>query len=72
MAEKSNDKTSKVSRSQSTATLEPERHVSPGERAWEETTLQPTLQKSPERASEFTTVSSYPIRRLYTPADLPD
>ncbi len=72
MAEKSNDKTSKVSRSQTTATLEPERHASPGERAWEEKTLQPTLRKSPERASEFTTVSSYPIRRLYTPADLPD
>ena len=72
MAEKSNDRTSKVSRSQTTATMEPERHVSPGERAWEEKTLRPTLQKSPERASEFTTVSSYPIRRLYTPADLPD
>jgi methylmalonyl-CoA mutase, N-terminal domain len=72
MAEKSNHKTSKVSRSQTTATLEPERHISPGERAWEEKTLRPTLQKSPERASEFTTVSSYPIRRLYTPADLPD
>jgi methylmalonyl-CoA mutase N-terminal domain/subunit len=52
--------------------LEPERQLSPGERAWEEKTLQPTLQKSPERAAEFTTVSSYPIRRLYTPADLPD
>ena len=72
MAEKSNHKTSKVSRVETTATLEPERHISPGERAWEEKTLRPTLQKSPERASEFTTVSSYPIRRLYTPADLPD
>jgi methylmalonyl-CoA mutase N-terminal domain/subunit len=72
MAEKSNDKTSKMSRSETTATLEPERHISPGERAWEEKTLRPSLQKSPERASEFTTVSSYPIRRLYTPADLPD
>jgi methylmalonyl-CoA mutase, N-terminal domain len=72
MAEKSNDKTSKMSRSETTATLEPERHISPGEQAWEEKTLRPTLQKSPERASEFTTVSSYPIRRLYTPADLPD
>jgi len=70
MAEKSNDKT-KLNRSQATATLEPERQVSPGERTWEEKTLQPTLQKSPERAAEFTTVSSYPIRRLYTPADLP-
>jgi methylmalonyl-CoA mutase N-terminal domain/subunit len=41
------------------------------EKSWEEKTLTPTLAKSPERASKFTTVSSYPIRRLYTPADLP-
>jgi methylmalonyl-CoA mutase, N-terminal domain len=40
------------------------------ETAWEEKALAPTLQKSPERAASFTTVSSYPIRRLYTPADL--
>ncbi|MFZ0582615.1 MAG: methylmalonyl-CoA mutase family protein [Candidatus Acidiferrales bacterium] len=72
MSEKTTDKTDKVSRSQSTATLEPERHVSAGEKAWEEKTLRPTLQKSPERDADFTTVSSYPIRRLYTPADLPD
>jgi methylmalonyl-CoA mutase, N-terminal domain len=49
-------------------------HRTPGaaEKAWEENTLAPTMEKSPERASKFTTVSSYPIRRLYTPADLPD
>ena len=41
-------------------------------RVWEEKTLKPALAKSPERMAEFTTVSSYPIRRLYTPADLPD
>ena len=29
-----------------------------------------TLEKSPERAAKFTTVSSYPIRRFYSPADL--
>jgi methylmalonyl-CoA mutase N-terminal domain/subunit len=40
------------------------------EAEWEERTLNPTLAKSPERAGDFTTVSSYPIRRLYTPADL--
>ncbi|MBZ5701266.1 MAG: methylmalonyl-CoA mutase family protein [Acidobacteriia bacterium] len=40
------------------------------ERAWEENTLRPTLEKSPERLPEFTTISGYPIRRLYTPADL--
>jgi methylmalonyl-CoA mutase, N-terminal domain len=72
MSEKTAGKTGNVTRSQSTATLEPERHVSVGERAWEEKTLRPTLQKSPERGADFTTVSSYPIRRLYTPADLPD
>src|ERR1700680_754590 len=40
------------------------------EQAWEENTLRPTLEKSPERQKEFTTVSSYPIRRLYTEDDL--
>src|ERR1700681_563951 len=29
-----------------------------------------TGEKSPERSSEFTTVSGYPIRRLYSPIDL--
>jgi methylmalonyl-CoA mutase N-terminal domain/subunit len=46
------------------------RKPSPQEVAWEENTLAPTLEKSPERQTEFTTVSSYPIRRLYTQADL--
>jgi methylmalonyl-CoA mutase N-terminal domain/subunit len=47
------------------------REPSAEERAWEENTLRPTLEKSAERQSEFTTISGYPIRRLYTPADLP-
>ncbi len=72
MPEKITEKTGKASKTQTTTTLESERKVSAGERAWEEKTLGPTLEKSPERAHEFTTVSSYPIRRLYTPADLPD
>jgi methylmalonyl-CoA mutase N-terminal domain/subunit len=46
------------------------RRPSPKELAWEQNTLNLTLAKSPERATEFTTISSYPIRRLYTPADL--
>jgi methylmalonyl-CoA mutase N-terminal domain/subunit len=46
------------------------RQASAREQDWEERTLNPTLAKSPERATDFTTVSSYPIRRLYTPADL--
>jgi methylmalonyl-CoA mutase, N-terminal domain len=49
-----------------------DRKPSAAERAWEQKILQPTLEKSPERAQEFTTVSSYPIRRLYTQADLAD
>ncbi len=50
----------------------PERHPSAAEKAWEQNTLAPTLAKSPERSEQFTTVSGYPIRRLYTPADLAD
>jgi len=46
------------------------RRPSRREREWEEKTLGPTLAKSPERLAEFTTISGYPIRRLYTPADL--
>ena len=38
---------------------------------WEKNTLKPTLDKSSERQREFTTVSAYPVRRLYTEADLP-
>jgi methylmalonyl-CoA mutase N-terminal domain/subunit len=37
---------------------------------WEQNTLKPALEKSPERQKEFTTVSGYPVRRLYTEADL--
>jgi len=48
------------------------RQPSPKERAWEENTLRPSLENSPERQVEFTTISGHPIRRLYTPADLGD
>jgi len=48
------------------------RKPSAKERAWEKNTLRPTLEKNPERQSEFTTISGYPIRRLYTQADLPN
>ena len=54
------------------AVVDAERKPSQAEKHWEETTLASTLKKSPERAADFTTVSSYPIRRLYTQADLPD
>ena len=48
----------------------PHRKPSAKEKSWEENTLRPTLEKNPERQTEFTTVSGYPIRGLYTPADL--
>src|SRR6202158_742646 len=48
------------------------RKPSDRERNWEETSLKPTLAKSPDRVADFTTVSSYPIQRLYTQADLAD
>lgn len=39
---------------------------------WREETLEPTLRKMPERMEQFTTTSLYPIKGLYTPADLED
>lgn len=39
---------------------------------WEETTLQKSLARLPERAAEFMTTSSDPVERLYTPADIGD
>jgi methylmalonyl-CoA mutase, N-terminal domain len=64
MKEPSNSKTtSHMNHSES-------RKPSPAEEKWEKNTLNPTLAKSPERQNEFTTTSSYPIRRLYTETDL--
>jgi methylmalonyl-CoA mutase N-terminal domain/subunit len=60
----------------STQTLTPAEHSvshrkpSDKELAWEKNTLQPTLEKSPERDYDFTTTSGHPIRRLYTEVDL--
>src|SRR5437588_1112573 len=62
------------------------RHPSASEKQWAEKTLVPALEKSPERPigsargvnldeqgnARFTTVSLSPVRRLYTPADLPE
>jgi len=39
---------------------------------WEETTLQQSLVRLPERKPSFLTTSSDPIARLYTPLDVPD
>jgi methylmalonyl-CoA mutase N-terminal domain/subunit len=62
-----------------------DRHPSPAEISWAERTLAPTLEKAPEKPigaptgvdldeqghARFSTISNVPIRRLYTPADLP-
>src|SRR5882724_9516057 len=62
------------------------RHPSESEKQWAEKTLGPALEKQPERPigaptgvnvdehghARFTTISNYPIRRLYTEADLPE
>ncbi|MCS6885157.1 MAG: methylmalonyl-CoA mutase family protein [Acidobacteriota bacterium] len=42
------------------------------EKRWEENVLKPTLKRMPERYERFTTVSLTPIKRLYTPNDIPD
>ena len=40
--------------------------------AWEREVVPQWLKRLPERMEEFTTLSGIPVRRLYTPADLPD
>ncbi len=47
-----------------------ERSPNGGRARWEERTLKPHLEKHPERDVEFSTVSSLPVARLYTPEDL--
>src|SRR6267154_2369726 len=61
------------------------RHPSESEKKWAEKTLAPALEKQPEKPigaptgvnvdehghARFSTISNYPIRRLYTQADLP-
>src|SRR5947209_7962843 len=41
-----------------------------GKARWEHETLGPALEKSPERAAQFTTISGRPIDRLYTAEDI--
>ena len=48
------------------------RQPTSSEQRWEEQTLKPALERSPERQEVFTTLSGVPINRLYTPADLSD
>ena len=50
--------------------LEPHDQIRAAHAAWEQQTLWPALQKTPERDDAFMTTSSAPIERLYTPLDL--
>jgi methylmalonyl-CoA mutase N-terminal domain/subunit len=50
----------------------PHRQPSIAETRWEEKTLKPALERSPERKELFTTLSGVPVERLYTPSDLAD
>jgi len=54
------------------STTELTNEVDEAQQAWEERTLRPSLQKSPETRDSFTTVSLTPVERLYTPNSLPD
>ncbi len=81
---KSNGKV--VPESPVTDLFEAGRHPSESEQQWAEKTLAPSLEKAPEKPigaptgtnldehgqARFTTISGLPIRRLYTPADLPE
>jgi methylmalonyl-CoA mutase N-terminal domain/subunit len=69
MSEKSKGTTQTAPPAETSST---HRAPSAKELAWQKNTLQPTLEKSPERQQEFTTISGHPIRRLYTKADLPN
>ena len=46
--------------------------VAEARRRWEETTLQQTLERQPERPWRFTTLSDMPVERLYGPDHLAD
>jgi len=50
--------------------FETEEQIRAAQQDWEQQTLWPALQKSPERDDAFMTTSSAPIERLYTPLDL--
>jgi methylmalonyl-CoA mutase N-terminal domain/subunit len=41
-----------------------------GKARWRQRTLEPALEKSPERSAAFTTISGRPVDRLYTAEDL--
>lgn len=44
--------------------------VKAGKAKWDQGTISKTLAKAPERKPVFTTISGYPVDRLYTPSDV--
>ena len=46
--------------------------IKKGMEAWQQTALKRVLEKTAEREAVFTTESGIPVKRLYTPLDLPD
>ncbi len=50
--------------------FEPRDAVAQAQEAWEQRTLWPALDRTPERDADFVTTSGMPIARLYTPLDL--
>src|SRR5262245_28775142 len=50
--------------------FEPQTTIQEAQERWEQLTLFPALEKSPERSTPFVTTSSAPVQRLYTPLDL--
>ncbi len=50
----------------------PENPKEKSRKDWEKNTLDPWLSRIPEREKEFTTLSSYPIERLYAEEELKD
>src|SRR3954470_22135402 len=53
-----------------TTMFESHEQIQAAQETWEQQTLWPALQKSPERDTAFMTTSSALIERLYTPRDL--
>ena len=45
-------------------------NISEYKRQWEQTTLEETISRRPERRERFETLSSIPVKRLYTPDDV--
>lgn len=63
---------SKKPRTGGTAILNGTEEVSEQRKRWEQETLNPSVEKLPERDIPFTTVSGVEINNLYTPADVQD